>query len=184
MAIYGITVYGTDTYGLSLPPAYLNAPMSAIPVDYSTILVTWKQPSGIMFRYRLITNRYGYPVDENDGDIIYDSEDYPGSYYLDQSVIPGTYHYYGFYVLVDIGDNIWIRSGLTACLAPYPYEYGTWFMEHLPEYYRTNPSNGDALTDDVNGNTQLQNLLNVLGWAADYLQTQYDALANHVNDPR
>lgn len=182
MAIFGISDYGTDVYGLSLPPAYLVDPMVAVPIDYGTLSVTWKQPSGTIFRYRMLSNRYGFPVDENDGNIIYDSGTYPGSAYVDTSVIPGTYHYYGFYVLADVADNIWIRSGFAACLAPQDNGTADWLYQNLPEYFRTQ-DNGDELTATASGNTQLEQFFNVLGWAGDYLWTQYNVLADHLNDP-
>ena len=158
--------------------------MAATGTNYGKVSVTWNQPSsGIMFRYRLLRNRYGYPVNQDDGDILYDSDNYPGSTYVDQDVVQGTYHYYGFYVLVDIADNIWIRSGLAACLAPYDYDSAGWFMDCLPECLKTIPSTGGALTDDAAGDSYLQSYLNVIGWGMDYLKTQYDSYAQHLNDP-
>ena len=183
MAVYGISLLGEDTFGLSLPPAYLVDPMSAASIDYGSIRVQWRQPSGIMFRYRLLTNRYGYPVNENDGTIIYDSVTYPGSSYLDQNVIPGTYHYYAFYVMVDVSDNIWIRSGLTACLAIENWDSAGTMLSLIPECMKINPATGDDLTSDSAGNIYLLSFLNVLGWGMDYLKTQYNYLNNYLNDP-
>lgn len=184
MAIYGITKYGEDVYGLSLPPAYLSTPFTAVPVNYSAIRVNWKQPSGVIFRYRLLSNRFGWPVNENDGNIIFDSVDYPASTYYDTGVIPGTYHYYAMYVLVDVGDNIWVRSGLAACLMPKNFGSAKWFNDHVPEYFRTNPVDGSSLTDDARGNSDLENFFNVVGWGFDYIRTQYAAMAEHLNDPQ
>jgi len=157
--------------------------MSAASIDYGSIRVSWKQPSGIMFRFRLLANRYGYPVNENDGTLIYDSVTYPGSSYLDQNVIPGTYHYYAFYVLVDIADNIWIRSGLAACLAVKNFSSSAQMLDLIPQCMKTIPATGGELTTDAAGNVYLQKFLDVLGWAMDYLRTQYDVLFKHLNDP-
>lgn len=184
MSVYGITQYGTDVYGLSLPPAYLAIPFEAAPVNYGAIRVTWKQPSGVIFRWRFLSNRKGYPVNENDGKIIYDSLTYPSSNYYDTDVIPGEYHYYAMYVLADVGDNIWVRSGVTACLMPKQFQSSKWFFDRTPEYFRTNPTDGSALTDDAAGNTDLVNFQNVVGWGFDYIRTQYDVLINHLNDPQ
>lgn len=184
MAIYGLTKYGDDVYGLSLPPAYLSTPFTATPVNYGAIRVNWKQPSGIIFRYRLLTNRFGYPVNENDGNIVFDSLTYPASTYYDTGIIPGTYHYYAMYVLVDVGDNIWVRSGLAATLMPKNFGSSKWLFDHTPEYFRTRPEDGSALTDDAQGNTALEAFYNVVGWGYDYIRTQYATLANHLNDPK
>lgn len=138
----------------------------------------------MIFRYRLLSNRFGYPVNENDGNIIFDSEDYPASTYYDTGVIPGAYHYYALYVLVDLGDNIWVRSGLAACLMPGNFGSSKWFSDHTPEYFRTNPVDGSSLTDDPRGNTDLENFYNVVGWGFDYIRTQYATFAAHLNDPK
>src|SRR5581483_6180003 len=182
--IFGLSKYGTSLYGLGLPPEYLVEPMTAASITYTQVLVTWHPPSGTIFRYRLLRNRFGFPVNENDGDIIYDTTDYPGDSYTDPDISPGTYHYYGFYVLVDIADNIWVRSGFAGCLAIQDYGSGEYLFNLLPEYFTTIPETGAALTDDAAGNNQLQLFLNVFGWALDYLRTQYATYANHLNDAR
>ena len=181
--VYGLSTYSSSTYGLSLPAAYQCAPMSAVSIDYGTVSVTWVKPTATYIaRWRLIANRYGYPVDENDGSVVIDDLTYPGSSYLDQAVIPGTYHYYGFYVLADVETNLWVRSGFAACLTPVDYASGAMLLSLMPEYFRTELNGGD-LTDDASGNSQLVQFTNVLGWMWDYIKTQYDVLANHLNDP-
>lgn len=181
MAVYGLTDYGTDVYGLSLPPAYLVDPMVASAQDYASIRVTWNKPTGIIFRYRLLVNRYGFPVNENDGTIVMDSAVYPGSVYVDPKVIPGAYHYYGFYVLVDEDDDIWIRSGVAGTLMTANFSSAQWMWDNIPEYFKTLP-NGGELTADAAGNVYLQQYLKVLGWGADYLKTQYWAAQNYATN--
>ncbi len=182
-SVYGLSQYGTSTYGLALPSAYQCAPMTATPLNYGTVSVTWTKPTATFIaRWRLVANRYGYPVDENDGSIVIDDLTYPGSSYLDQTVIPGTYQYYGFYVLADVDTNLWIRSGFAACLTPVNFGSSGMLLGLMPEYFRTE-SDGGALTDDVSGDSQLVEFLNVLGWMWDYIKTQYNVLVNHLNDP-
>src|SRR5487761_1355924 len=136
-SILGLSKYGTSLYGLGLPPEYLVEPMAAASDSYTSVLVTWHPPSGIIFRYRLLRSRYGFPVNENDGEVVYDTTVYPGNAYTDLRVSPGTYHYYGFYVLIDIADNIWVRSGFAACLAVQDYGSGRQLFDLLPEYFTT-----------------------------------------------
>lgn len=183
MAVYGITNYGQDVYGLSLPPAYRVDPFVAQSVDYGTIRLTWAKPSGTILRYRLLANRYGYPVNENDGTLLLDSVTYPGGAYFDKTVIPGTYHYYGMYVLVDETDNIWIRSAVTGCLAIKNCGSAQMLWDRLPDYFRYIPETGGELTGNASGNSYLQQFLNVLGFGMDYLHTQYQMLDEHFNDP-
>ena len=188
MAIYKDGLYGdggvtgSNTYGLDQPPAFLVDPFVAQSVDYGRIRVTWNKPSGTIARYRLLSNRYGFPVNEHDGDILLDSEEYFGSQYVDQNVIQGTYHYYGLYVLVDIADNIWIRGGVTCCLSTAGFNSAKTMWNLIPEHFKS-AKDGGELTTDAAGNQYLQQFLKVLGWGMDYLRTQYWATANYLNNP-
>lgn len=182
MATYGITEYGTDVYGLSLPPAYLVPNFTATPVNYSTIQVSWGKPSGTIWRYRLLTNRYGYPVNEEDGTILFDTETYPGGVFNDSAIVQGSYHHYAMYVLVDQADNIWIRSGVTACLAPGNFGNAQWLWDRLPNHFKYLYDGGE-LTGDASGNSYLQQFLNIIGWGFDRIRTQYETYAQYLNDP-
>ena len=73
-AIFGETVKGTNTFGAQVIPSALAEPMTAMSINYTTIQVSWTQPSVSYVEFRLIKNRYGYPVDQNDGNVLYDSE--------------------------------------------------------------------------------------------------------------
>jgi hypothetical protein len=182
MAIYGITERGTDTYGFSLPPTYVAPGFAAHPVNYGTIRVTWNAPSAQVYGYRLLTNRYGYPVNENDGNIVLASTTFPGGTYNDNQVIPGSYHYYGLYVLNAAVSGTWVRAGVAACLAPFNFASDKWMLSKLPEHFTQLP-NGGELTGDSSGNSYLAQFLGILGWGFDYVQTQYAMLAQHLNDP-
>jgi hypothetical protein len=117
VTIYGADYYGQDPngsfvyYGLTYPygstktvPAFLTVdPFIATSIDYSHILLNWTQPAQTGWSdFRLLSNRYGFPVDENDGTLLIDAggPNWPGSSYLDSNVIPGTYHHYAIYLLV------------------------------------------------------------------------------------
>lgn len=168
-----------NLYGLPLLSQYGVEPFRATPANYTTIILNWTQPQGTALSYRLLSNRYGFPVDQNDGDILMQSSTYFGSSYADLNVIPGTYHYYGIYI--ENLPNIWIRAGFASCLSPVNYSSGAWLYSLLPEYFRT--INDNELTTDAIGNAYLQQFLNVAGWGLDYLKTQYNVLFNHLNSP-
>ena len=175
--IYPLTAH--NYYGLSLyTPLNVN-PFTAVPRDYTTIMLQWTQPQGgDLMDFRLLSNRYGYPVDENDGNIIIDSASYPGSSYADLDVIPGQYHYYGIYLL---NQGVWNRAGFASCLAPFNYASGARMFSLLPVYFE---EIADAeLTQESANNTTLSTWLDIPGWSFDYLRTQYDMLAKHLNDP-
>lgn len=201
LTTYGPTIYappfGQGTYGLPrvygvpLYTSYTVEPIgsaqnfTANSSDYETILVQWSQPQvpsslGITITdYRLIQNRYGFPVDENDGTILLDSPNYFGNQYKDQNVIPGTFHYYGFYLLLSTG--VWVRAGFTSCLAINDYSSGQWLYDLLPYYFQST-SDTDLTMNQV-GDTYLSQYLDVIGWGLDYLKTQYDAQYTSLNDP-
>lgn len=182
MAVYGITVYGTDVYGYDFPPDYRVEPFTAASLDYNSIALSWTKPAGDILAYRLIRNRYGYPSDEDDGEILFDSETYPGSQFIDHTVIPGAYHYYGFYVLLDFLGNVWVRSGLTACLAIKNFQSYQEMYNRIPGYFVNAANDGDELSADFVGNTYLQQFMQIMGWGVDLLRTQYDTYRN-VNNP-
>jgi len=186
MAVYGVTKYGTQPtegyYGFSTPPDYRVEPFTSASVDYQTIYLTWTKPKGTILAYRLIRNRFGYPVDEDDGDILFDSENYPGSFFKDHTVLPGSYHYYGIYVLLDFEGNVWVRSGLTACLAIADFSTTEWMINLMPGYFTNAASSGDELTADFTGNIFLEKYMQVIGWGMDLLRTQY-ATYRDINNP-
>jgi hypothetical protein len=142
--LYGLQrpVYSVPAGNIALPlisNAYLIDPFVAVATDYSTITLTWTLPDPTtntpMTEFRLISNRYGYPVDENDGAVLVDvtSVQEFGSGYLDQSVIPGTFHYYAVYI--NTGSS-WVRAGFAACLMPASNGYASTMFNLLPEYLR------------------------------------------------
>lgn len=198
MSTYGISRYGPPTLygksraarvvpgGTTLPlinNAYLIDPFNATAIDYESILLTWNGPDQStntpMNGFRLLSSRYGFPVDENDGNILFNTTGLPGQQYVDQNVVPGEITYYGFYILG--ANNTFIRAGFTAALMPVFHGYGNRMFSELPEYLRS-ISDGD-LTSDAAGNTFLNLFLDVAGFSLDYLKTQYDFLYNNQNDP-
>jgi hypothetical protein len=176
---YGVRLYGE--LGYTPAPSYLIEPFIAQSLDYGSIGVSWHKPTATASRWRLLANRYGYPVDQNDGNILIDVTSYPGNFYFDTDVIPGSYHYYGMYALVNPTTDQWVRAGVTACLANKSFNSGQWLLDNLPAYF-TEYLNGE-LTQDASGNPYLQQYLNVVGWGIDYLRTQMAMGADHLNDP-
>lgn len=181
MATYEITDYGRDVYGAPLIVQYLADPFIASSLDYGSIGVSWEEPQGTIFRYRLLGNRYGYPADQNDGSILLDQADYPGSFYLDLNVIPASYHYYGLFLQVDDINDVWLQAGVAGCLATSTAGSGARLLDNLPGVF-TQSQTGDN-TQDATGSSYLAQYLGVLGWGIDYVQTQYDVELQHLNDP-
>lgn len=183
MAVYGVSIYGQDFYGYDIPPQYRVDPFIATSTSYSQILVSWTKPAGTILAWRLVRNFYGPPTDQDDGELLIDTTSgYPGNFFVDNDIIPGAYHYYGFYVLLDFLGNHWVRSGLTASLAVNNYESANLLLSLTPAYFRNVGTTNEELISDNTGNLYLNQFMGVLGWGVDYLRTQYDSYL-HVNDP-
>lgn len=196
MSTYGYSVYDYgyfwqgklnpstkhNYYGLTLYSQLDVTPFMAVPRDYRTIDLSWRQPQGTMYGFRLVANRYGFPVDQNDGEILIDSTVFPGTQYADQQVIPGQYHYYGIYLqITNTQPALWERAAFAVCLAPANNGMGKRMFDLLPTYFREMQQG--ELTQDAAGNQYLAQYFNTIGWGADYLKTQYDILYAHLNDP-
>src|ERR1700753_3367357 len=163
MAIYEFSTYGIPSpfYGIQAPSGYIVEPFTAQSVNYTTVQLTWQQPSAKFVEFRLIRNRFGYPVNETDGEILLDSPTWPGQLYNDTSVIPGQYHYYGIYLLILYADfYAWVRAGVTAPLAIQDYGSGDWFYQLIPDHMRQ--IDQTELTTDVLGNQFLQQYMNII----------------------
>lgn len=183
MAVYGITLYGTETYGYFIPPVYRVDPFTAVPSTYSQIMVNWNKPAGTILGFRLIKNMFGAPVDQDDGEILIDSTaGYVGNSFADNDIVPGAYHYYGFYVLINNVTDEWVRSGLTGVLMPKDYGSSQFMHGLIPNFFIDAINGKNELVLDPIGNTFLDQFIRVTGWGIDYLRTQYDTYLN-VNDP-
>jgi hypothetical protein len=180
--IYGLSGYGTSLYGIGLPSGYIVDPFTATPYNYEVINLNWTQCSNPIVEFRLLRNRYGYPVDENDGEVLLDELAWPGNAYIDNEIIPGSYHYYGIYVLVEQASlYVWIRAGLAACLIQEDLASDNWMYDLIPEFLKN--IDQTELTADATGNLFLFEYLEVIGWGLDYLKTQYN-LALQCNNPQ
>lgn len=185
--IYGINQYGTSYYGRpslipdTVPPGYIVDPFTAIPFNYQVINLSWTRPAVAVTEFRLVRNRYGYPVDETDGEVLLDSATWPGNAYVDVEIWPGSYHYYGIYLLALIGeDYVWVRAGLAACLVARYLASANTLYELLPETAKN--IDQTELTAAATGDLYLFQYMQVLGWGLDYLKTQYQLILQ-ANNP-
>lgn len=167
MATYGYDQYGLSTYGPSAPTgnypgsqitvpvvntAYIFPNLAANVLDYRTILVSWGAlapgTNATVTEFRLLTNTWGFPVDQNDGTIVLDVTGAPPAYgyqFTDTSAVPGTVQYYGIYIL---SGGVWLRGGFTAALLPNYYGYDIRLMSDLPPYFQ-NQDTGNVSADVI-----------------------------------
>jgi len=162
MATYSYDAYGASVYGPTAPTgnypnspvvipvvntAYLLPGFSAYALDYSNILVEWQpmapQTAATVTEFRLVSNKWGFPVDQNDGVVLLDTTGVPPTQYTDNTVTPGTVGYYAVYVL---SGGLWLRSGFAACLLPRYYGNDVKLYQSLPAFFQQS-SDGTVLVD-------------------------------------
>jgi hypothetical protein len=173
---------------VAIPAGYSIGPIAARAVTYESIMISWTQPAltANIVDFRLLRSRYGYPVDQNDGAILLDSGTggYPQDMFFDNAVVPGTMHYYGIYILIQLAaSQVWYRAGFAAVLAVADYDSTFWLQDRLPDYFSLVSDSNELTTSDAFGNAYLDQFMSVLGWGEDYLQTQLAITAN-MNNPQ
>ena len=176
MSTYGITFYGTDKYGPSQYVDYDVTPFIVEPGGFDSIDLSWSSPKGSWDQIRLLRNWTGFPVDEQDGEILLDTTGAVRSA-IDTNVRPGAWHYYGLWVRV---GTKWYSAGIATTLMLADHGYADKMFEHLPAYHRYT----SGILDDIPGeeNETLKHFLQVLASGLEYLKTYYDNLLV-LNDP-
>lgn len=148
---YGQGIYGPDLIATAYPGskivlptvdfAYLLPDTASQAVNYTDILLSWGTPDYTTFQtvteFRVLSNPWGFPVDENDGVILLDVTGSPPSIptqILDSSGTPGKIQYYGIYMNTGAA---WVRSGFSAELLPFSYGSAQRLLALMPEYFRS-----------------------------------------------
>lgn len=188
MAIYGIDVYGRTKYGSRIRVDYGLDPFTATAVDRSNVLVSWTPPGGDWTDFRVLRNRSGHAVTEDDGTVIFSqvAGESAGSEVLDS--VGGGWTYYTAFFRTPSGD--WQRGGVTDVLVPYDYASADKLWDSIPDHYkhirnltagysqteyRINPAIYLTNQGEVH-NQQLAAFMEVLGWGLDTLRTQIDTV--------
>lgn len=102
--------------------------------------------------------------------------------YIDASITPGKYHYYGLWLKTASGTDTWVLAGSSGCLMPADYDSADQMLDLIPSFYIQLADNQNELQSDPTGNLFLEAFIGVFGWGFDYLRTQYDTYLN-LNDP-
>lgn len=145
------TYPGSSVTVPAVTTAYILPSLGAQALDYTRILLAWDNISPAtmtsVVEFRILANPWGFPVDENDGTVIYDvqgSPASPGVQFVDTSATPGTIQYYGVYVY---NNEAWLRAGFTACLLPAFHGYGDRLLSDLPPFFQNQDT--DLTSQDV-----------------------------------
>jgi hypothetical protein len=178
MGTYGVSIYGLSQYGTDIHPEFDVSPFTATPVDYSTVLLDWKAPAGSWDRVRLIRNRYGWAVNENDGEILLD-QGHATTQFSDTGVVGGHWLYYTIFISA---SGQWSRAGTVSCLMPKNNGYTDLLYDLIPEHYKVDVKPGNSVTDDSNTlNPYLGPFLSIFGFGFDMVKSYYDS-NRYTND--
>jgi hypothetical protein len=179
MSRYGIDYYGIGYYGPTNPVLFDANPFIARPYDYGKILLQWSDPSGGWSRIRLVRNRFGFPVNAWDGDILFDNvngeED---NEYSDVGpLLPAQFYYYSIFVFETV-QYTWSRAADAIGLSVKDYGNSTRLYEYLPEVYKVR----SIYTIDTSfDNQDLKSFLALFGFQINYVQTLTDLLIQRYN---
>ncbi|WP_188187606.1 hypothetical protein [Nonomuraea sp. SYSU D8015] len=177
MAIYLTHNYGTRFYGPEPDlPNFNPDSFIAYSRDYRTVHITWDPPTGEFTRFRLLKNRWGYPVSEIDGEILLDSET-PENSYNDIYVAPGHFVYYSAFL--QLGGQ-WMWAATASCLHIADMKSAAWLWSRLPIHYQI--MRGNRLDLEADTNSTLMRYLGLIGWGLDKVRTSF-AAAWRSQDP-
>lgn len=101
MALYALSLYGEDFYGVDTVVSYSVGTVSATQTGYGEITLGWTTPKNTenWSSMRLIRNTAGYPSSEEDGNILLDlSSTDPQNTYTDSDLVGGRFYYYAFFL--------------------------------------------------------------------------------------
>lgn len=179
MSRYGIDYYGVGFYGLDNPILFDANPFTAVPFDYGKLNLEWTKPTGAWSRIRLVRNRYGYPVNAWDGDVLYEAiNGLDAIAYQDNGpLLPAQFYYYSIFVF-ELTQYTWARAADTYGLSVKDYGNSSRLFKYLPEVYKVE----SIFSADTRLNNQdLYNFLALFGFQINYMQTLTDLLIQRYN---
>jgi hypothetical protein len=179
MGRYGIDFYGTGVrYGNAALVQYNVAPFYSVPKSYGAIDVNWNRPSGGWTKFRLVRNRYGFPVDADDGIVLIDSINTTiSNYYQDSNLEQGRTYYYSIFLYDPITS--WVRAGNTYGVSVKDFNTLDRLWHYLPIVYRntnfvtSTPTYGTTIYDYTSSreNEDLKSLLSIFAFEYDHQKT-------------
>jgi len=182
MGRYGIDFYGTGVrYGNAALVQFSAAPFYAVPKGYGAIDLFWSRPTGTWTKFRLVRNKYGFPVDPDDGTVLFASTNvsFPEEF-KDSNLEQGRTYYYSIFVLPAASATLeWIRAGNAYGISVKDFNTFDRMWDYLPAVYRVTklttaePASGKTIYDYTNSreNEDLKSLLRIFAFEYDLEKT-------------
>lgn len=186
MGRYGLDYYALTTYGPSDAATAAGYSLTATPINFGKIYVTWVSPYGDWSKIKLTRNSYGFPIDPWDGtelDIAKNGLNYafketdPTIFTDNTNIGFNTFYYYSLFVF-DNAAKKWKRVGNASALSPDDYKYTDLLYNSLPNVYKTT-SLGDPFDNNIN--QDLYNFLSLFGFHLSLTHTYTNLLVNRYS---
>jgi hypothetical protein len=185
LATYGIDYYGDAYYGASTLTAFSAGTFVAKPYYYQQIQLTWSTPSGAWDYIRLVRNPYGFAVNADDGDLLF--EDANGAsrvYYLDQgqtpnnvNLTPARPYYYSLFVR-ETQYSSWQKAGDAIGISVKDYGTAKAMFQYLPEILGSEIPYDTSLEST---NTFLERFLTLFAFQLDLYKSQAENITNRYD---
>lgn len=145
MARYGITIYGTDTYGEKTRLSFSVEPITLLALSFSAIRVSWKKPSGNYSKIRLVRSHNGYAETAEDGIVVWEETTSAASISsIDDGIgnptvtpfVPGLMVYYRMFLFAT-ETSIWVPAGDANTIVPLDRQTHQKLVSSLPRVLST-----------------------------------------------
>jgi len=182
MSRYGINFYGPGTYYGEVPLIEFDArPVTAQSQDYGAMLVRWHSPAGDWDFLRVTRDSYGFAPRADMGTMVLEVPKASGTTELRETGLqPGKFYYYTVWVRATL-DQQWRRAGDVIGLVTKDWGYRSYMYELIPMIYREKDM--DTPQFRLYGKGQLERFMEIPGYEADHIRTEYETL-KYVNDPQ
>ena len=179
MARYGDSLYAAAFLGDVSPNLFHAEVFTARETGYGDVTLQWSTPGGDWQTLRLLRNQNGYPTDENNGILIYETAvGVDAGRFVDHELLVDRWVYYSLFVFNEV-NNVWIRSGNARVYVPEDFGGGERMYYLLPAFYRNGLEYDTTLmTDPV---TRQLRSVNPLATFISVLGYQYDLWRNALN---
>lgn len=169
MSRYGIDYYGIGQYGPATVVEYDASPFTALPIGYGAIELQWATPAGDWNPIRLVRNPYGFPLDPDDGDELYEStKNNDVQHYSDSGLQEGRTYYYSLFVF-ETASQAWLRAGNIYGVSVKNFGTCEKMYNYLPQIYRQISQYNDAFSSREN--EDLKNFLCLFAFEYDLEKT-------------
>lgn len=185
MSRYGIDYYGASYYGANTLVDFSAFPFLALPNDYNVIKLTWTVPTGEWDNIRLVRNSFGFPVDADDGDVLFEEvKAVARDTYMDAGQTPAFIglkeshpYYYNIFVRETLYST-WQSAGIAIGVSIKNYKTLTQMYNYLPTILTSQVPYDSSVEQD---NDVLKRFLKLFSFSLDTYKSFADNIHNRYN---